>query len=612
MRAGRDPVEEWRDVSRRAALATGYRPRSRAVARPAARLAVGGAAALVLVLVVGGLALRSPTTITGPAGPVAASAEDASFRLDLTTPQATYGPEDAIEPVARMTYLGPRAAETIFHAAYPIGFRIEEVGGVRLMGGGMDQPCLSTELGKGESAVLPFAKAGSPDDPKSGFDRAWYEDPVLRLPEGTWRIVADLDVFLGDCGGERHQLTVENIVRVAASDVASDAPTATPSPSLSADAATALEIVRKYEDAIATDHPEDAWPMLSPWSRTTVGSSTTFVDAERRARDGDRSTVQIADPSRHPVFLDAAILGERAADLAATADPNRTYVVSVGRPGSDAEPASTVNLVVAPLLGGDWRIWLDTTPGTYGAWPYPEGCAAFGLSPRRCEAVVAAAASNVGFDRSTATATSLMAEPGCGMDDPSSDVINMCTRTTSFVAGVRFEVAETVTRTDVFCGLGPPTLVCSESPGLEAIDLHNAGFWDVPCSGEAPAGCATPLPPPTGAAAAAGRELRIDTLDVPVGPVGHREVDIGTAVLPNGILTEATFRISDESQVGFLIDPGIVRMELRSSEPGRPAFDNIYARGASDGPEEVRIFLVFDVVETGPDATVRIADVIVR
>jgi hypothetical protein len=188
----------------------------------------------------------------------------------------------------------------------------------------------------------------------------------------------------------------------------------------------------------------------------------------------------------------------------------------------------------------------------------------------------------------------------------------MCTRTTSFVAGVRFEVAETVTRTDVFCGLGPPTLVCSESPGLEAIDLHNAGFWDVPCSGEAPAGCATPLPPPTGAAAAAGRELRIDTLDVPVGPVGHREVDIGTAVLPNGILTEATFRISDESQVGFLIDPGIVRMELRSSEPGRPAFDNIYARGASDGPEEVRIFLVFDVVETGPDATVRIADVIVR
>lgn len=610
MSAGRDPVEEWRDVSRRAAQATGYRPRSRSVARPAAGLAVGAAAALVLVVVVGGLALRGPTTITGPAGPVAASAEDATFRLDLTTPQATYGPKDAIEPVATMTYLGPRAIETVFHAAYPIGFSIEEVGGPRLMGGGMDQPCLRTELSKGGSAVLPFAKAGSPDDPTQGFDRAWYEDPVLRLPAGTWRIIAYLDVFIGDCGGERHQLTVQNEIEVVAGDASPAA--ATPSPTLSADAATALEIVRKYEDALATDHPEGAWPMLSPWSRTTVGSSTTFVDAERRARGGDRSTVQIADPSRDPALLDAAVVGERAADLAATADPDRTYVVSVGSPGSDAVAASRVNLVVAPLRGGDWRIWLDTTPGTYGAWPYPDGCAAFGLSPRRCEAVVAAAASNVGFDRSTATATSLMAEPGCGIHDPSSDVINICTRTMSFVAGVRFEVAETTTRTDVFCGVGPPTLICSESPGLEAMDLHNAGFWDVPCSGEAPVGCATPLPPPSADAAAAGRELRIDALDVPVGPVGHREVEIGTAILPNGIVTEATFRIATETQAGFLIDPGVVRMELRSSDPGRPAFDNIYSRGVNDGPEEVRVFLVFDVVETSPGSTVMIADVVVR
>ena len=389
MSAGRDPVEEWRDVSRRAALATAYRPRSRAVARPAARLAVGAATALVLVVVLGGLALRGRPTTISPAGPVVASAEDASFRLDLTTPQATYSAEDAIEPVARMTYLGPRATETILHAAYPIGFRIEEVGGQRSMGGGMDQPCLGTELAKGESAVLPFAKAGSPDDPAQGFDRAWYEDPVLRLPAGTWRIIAYLDVFIGDCGGERHQLTVENEVEVVAGNASPVAPT--PSPTLSADGKRVLEIVRKYEDAIATDHPENAWPMLSPWSRTTVGSSTTFVDAERRALEGETSTVQIADPSRDPVLLDAAVLGERAADLAATADPDRTYVVSVRRPGSDAAAASTVNLVVAPLLGGDWRIWLDTTSATYGAWLYPEGCAVFGLSPRRCEAVVDAA-----------------------------------------------------------------------------------------------------------------------------------------------------------------------------------------------------------------------------
>jgi hypothetical protein len=611
MSSERDVVEDWRDISRRAAVATGYRSRSRAIARPPARLAVGTAAALVLVVVIGGLALRGRPTTISPAGPVVASAEDKNFRLDLTTPQATYKPEDAIEPVARMTYLGPRATETIFHAAYPIGFRIEEVGGQRLMGGGMDTPCLRTELAKGESAVLPFAKAGSPDDPRQGFDRAWYEDPVLRLPAGTWRIIAYLNVSLSDCAGEPHELTVENEVNVVTGNASPETPT--PTATLSADGERVLEIVRKYEDALATDHPEAAWPLLSPWSRTTVGSSTTFADAERRARGGETSTGQIADPSRDPALFGAAVVGERAADLAATADSDRTYVASVSRPGSDAGAASTVNLVVAPLLGGDWRIWLDTTSAKYGAWPYPEGCAVFGLSPRRCEAVVDAAASNVGFDRSTAAGTSLMAEPGCGFDDPSSDLINICTRSMSFVAGVRFEGdADITVRSDVFCGLGPPSLVCSESPGLEALDLHNAGFWDLPCAGEAPAGCATPLPLPTGAAAAAGRELRIDALDVPVGPVGHREVEIGTAVLPNGILTDARFRIATESQVGFLIDPGIVRMELRSSEPGRPAFDNIYSRGASDGPEEVRVFLIFDVVETSPGSMVTIADVIVR
>lgn len=178
-----------------------------------AKLSVGAVAALVLV---GGgcTVLPSNPPSTAPGAPVVGAAEDASFRLELTTPRAEYGPDDAIEPVASVTYLGPRATETLFHAAYPIGFRIEEVGGERLMGGGMDLPCLRTTLAMGESATLPFGKAGSPDNPKQGFDRAWYEDPVLRLPAGTWRIIAHLDVSLDDCGGEAHQLTVENVILV--------------------------------------------------------------------------------------------------------------------------------------------------------------------------------------------------------------------------------------------------------------------------------------------------------------------------------------------------------------------------------------------------------------
>ena len=81
--------------------------------------------------------------------------------------------------------------------------------------------------------------------------------------------------------------------------------------------------------------------------------------------------------------------------------------------------------------------------------------------------------------------------------------------------------------TRIPCGVGPPTLVCSETPGIQAVDLHN-GYWDVPCTGEPPDGCPSPIVPPTGAAARGARALRLATLDVPVGEVGHHEVEIGT------------------------------------------------------------------------------------
>ena len=39
---------------------------------------------------------------------------------------------------------------------------------------------------------------------------------------------------------------------------------------------------------------------------------------------------------------------------------------------------------------------------------------------------------------------------------------------------------------EVFCGVGPPTLTCSETPGIQALDLSGVGYWDVPCAGEPP------------------------------------------------------------------------------------------------------------------------------
>jgi hypothetical protein len=71
----------------------------------------------------------------------------------------------------------------------------------------MDMPCLYTDAAAGQPVAIPFSKAGPISDvPGVGFDLAWYQDPVLRLPAGNWRIIANLDVSLGDCGGEHHEL----------------------------------------------------------------------------------------------------------------------------------------------------------------------------------------------------------------------------------------------------------------------------------------------------------------------------------------------------------------------------------------------------------------------
>jgi hypothetical protein len=469
MSGSRDPVEEWRDVSARAARATGYRPNKRSqVAGPLPGLSIGIVAA-GLVIVVAGLALRPPSTAMSSSPPSA-------------------GTSDAPSPTA--------------------------------------------------------------------------------------------------------------------------APT--PSPTLSADARTALATVQAYETALADEKSDVAWRLLSPWSRTAIGSFGTFAAVERRASAG-ASNLVIAAPSQDPELLGAPFLGPRAEDLAVSADPSRTFLVSVRDPDVDGVAAATLNLVAAPLENGSWRIWLDVSPGRFGAAAYPEGCAAFGLSMRRCDFIVADARSGQGIDPGLVTTTWLLPDPGCG-GDPTTDELTMCMRTQSFVVGVEFELSDRTTeRRDYFCGVGgQTTLICSDAPQIDASDFHAAGYWDTPCAGEAPDGCASPVPVPTGAAAEGARALDLASIDLPIGAVGHHEVEIGTAVLAGGVVQEARFSLGDQRQDGYLLDPGRVQLVLRSTIAGRPPFDNIHARGVFDRPETVRVLLVFDVAEVSGEHWIHVTDVEVR
>jgi hypothetical protein len=154
----------------------------------------------------GGAPSSTPSASAAPE-PVTDAVRDATFALTLTVDRGVYRAGEPITVSASYTYLGPKGTEKVFHAEQAVGFRIEEIGGTRGMGGGMHEPCRFTDVVAGQPVPVPFSKFGAISDvPGAGFDRAWYEDPVLRLPAGSWRIVAYLDAWLGECGGERHAL----------------------------------------------------------------------------------------------------------------------------------------------------------------------------------------------------------------------------------------------------------------------------------------------------------------------------------------------------------------------------------------------------------------------
>ncbi|HEY3162809.1 MAG TPA: hypothetical protein VGJ71_00540, partial [Candidatus Limnocylindrales bacterium] len=331
----------------------------------------------------GGAAERHQLTLSAevtviPFGPsneaVRTSKADGTLRLTLTTPHGIYGPNDAIEPVATVAYLGPNAETTIYTGDPTVLFTIEELGGGRRMDPFQNLPCKHTLVDQAAPLTFSFMKSGPFG---TSFDRAWYQDPVLRLPVGTWRIQARLDADTTDgtdtCGGIPHDLVVDNVIEVVAGDAPTPAPTPSPTTSAEpsapdstaasnpADAAVARAFVVKFEDGLATGHADQAWLWLSPWSQRAVGSLAEF--GQRFARSAGAAPVEISEASQNPELLAPEFLGERAADIAASADPARTYLVSVLDPSVDGAAAGTTNLVVAPTADGTWQIWLDIAGG---------------------------------------------------------------------------------------------------------------------------------------------------------------------------------------------------------------------------------------------------------
>jgi hypothetical protein len=119
---------------------------------------------------------------------------DGDFDLVLRSGKALYAPGDPIDVTAALTYRGPAASIEFLHdSSGPIMFSIRErvfgeinVGTISLL---MTD---RTTLRRSVPQEVAFTKGGgfsgdSPDAPKY---REWLQDPVLRLPEGTWHLSA--------------------------------------------------------------------------------------------------------------------------------------------------------------------------------------------------------------------------------------------------------------------------------------------------------------------------------------------------------------------------------------------------------------------------------------
>jgi hypothetical protein len=155
--------------------------------------------------------LPSPDAAGSPT-PLSATESNAKFTLTVTVPQGVVTTTTVITPLAELGYIGPEASVTIYHGAPRTYWRIQEIGGPRVMSGLVDTICANSTLAKGTTSTQPFVKSGQiSDDPATGFDRAWFQDSMLKLPAGTWAISAVFDAYLGGCGLEHHLLkaTVE-------------------------------------------------------------------------------------------------------------------------------------------------------------------------------------------------------------------------------------------------------------------------------------------------------------------------------------------------------------------------------------------------------------------
>jgi hypothetical protein len=266
---------------------------------------------------------------------------------------------------------------------------------------------------------------------------------------------------------------------------------------------------------------------------------------------------------------------------------------------ASARVAPALVIAVAAALAG-----CAALPIAPAAPRMPRSCEAV-YSVDRCDAMLTAAAESLGVPDDAVTAIEIAPEP-----TPRSDGILETlggARPIVVMAHVDGRVEEVL-----MCGGAPSGPACRDVPALGIGSPIGAGYSDVPCAGEGPEACATPLPSQDPAALAAAEALRIDRTVIRVRGIGRHEVVLGEATLANGVLTVAQADLADPWPDSVRVSSEGFLLEIRSLEDGRPAFDNEYLHGWWPGTERVEVVLVFEARRAEPGATIEIRNLVVR
>jgi hypothetical protein len=230
----------------------------------------------------------------------------------------------------------------------------------------------------------------------------------------------------------------------------------------------------------------------------------------------------------------------------------------------------------------------------------PRDCAAE-FSAARCVAIADQVAAEVERDRGDVTSVTIVPDP-----PPEGAVLGG-----AWPIRIRLTFDDGTTHEGRICGGLAIAPACSDDPHLDARSVMG-GYHDVPCAGEPPDGCPSPIPSPKPEVVATAKAITIATRSIPIDHDGPFEVELGRGSLANGILTDASFAFQDPWPSDVAVRDGVVLLEVRSLEPdGRP-FDNIYLHGTREGVERVAAILRFDVLWFEPGAELGIRDVVVR